>query len=215
MSPNVLIAFDLDGTLIDSRRDLADAVNRTRASYGLPPLPLELVVSFVGNGIVKLVERALDGAGVDLQEAVARQKKFYSEHLLDYTRLYDGVLTGLAELAAAGYRLAVLTNKPAAAARSILKSLKAADYFDEIAGGDSGYPLKPDPAALLVFLKKYGCRAADSWMVGDHYTDLEAGRLAGMRRALALYGFGSPKDEVPDLKVESFMELVQNIRGEK
>lgn len=208
-----LIVFDLDGTLIDSRHDLAGAVNYMRGSMGLEPLSAERVVSFVGNGIINLVRRAVADAEVDFDEALRRMKRYYADHLVDTTCLYPGVSAGLKELKESGITLAVLSNKPTAASAKILDRLGVAGFFSDIIGGDGNYPLKPEPDALLALQAKYGFDASSCWMFGDHYTDLEAARRAGFRRALARYGFGDPREEKFDFEVDSFGEFVIAVKG--
>ncbi len=203
------VIFDLDGTLIDSRQDLADAVNWMRAQFNLPPLALTQVVGYIGNGIKLLAERSLKGSDVAMEQGLPLLKEYYDEHLIDNTCLYPGVAEGLAGLRNSGVKLAVITNKPHTATLKILKQLKVYDDFDTIIGGDSGFPLKPDPAPLLHFVNKCGAVPAQSWMCGDHYTDLEAGRRAGMKRCFAAYGFGNPKDEHCEYSVSAFPEFVK------
>lgn len=208
-----LIVFDLDGTLIDSRHDLAGAVNYMRGSMGLEPLSAERVVSFVGNGIINLVRRSVADAEVDFDEALRRMKRYYADHLVDTTCLYPGVSAGLKELKESGITLAVLSNKPTAASAKILDRLGVAGFFSDIIGGDGNYPLKPEPDALLALQAKYGFDASSCWMFGDHYTDLEAARRAGFRRSLARYGFGDPREEKFDFEVDSFGEFVIAVKG--
>ena len=154
-----------------------------------------------------------DVTGMDFETALKRMKRFYADHLLESTTLYDGVASGLAELQKAVPHLAVVTNKPAAATLKILEALNVARYFSDIIGGDSEFPLKPAPDALLALQKKYNASATGCWMIGDHYTDLEAGRLAGFRRILVKYGFGDPQTETPDYTVDNFTEIANVIRG--
>ena len=208
-----LIAFDLDGTLIDSRRDLAGAVNYMRQSMNLEPVDHERVVRMIGNGINSLVRRAVADADVDFETALRRMKRFYADHLLESTTLYDGVAATLEELRKSVPHLAVVTNKPTAATLKILEGLNVAKYFSDIIGGDSEFPLKPAPDALVALQEKYKLSADKCWMVGDHYTDLEAGRAAGFRRILVTYGFGDPKEETPDYTVDSFNEIANVVRG--
>lgn len=208
-----LIVFDLDGTLINSRLDLAGAVNHMRGMMGLEPLTADRVISFVGNGVPNLVRRAIADAEVDFDEALRRMKKYYSCHLVDSTSLYPGVKAGMKELNEAGIKLAVVTNKPTGAATVILEKLGVAGFLADIIGGDSDYPLKPEPDALNALRAKYRLPAESCWMFGDHYTDLEAGRRAGFRRALAKYGFGEARGEKPDFEVDSFSEFVMAIKG--
>lgn len=208
-----LLVFDLDGTLIDSRRDLAGAVNYMRQSMNLEPIDHERIIRMVGNGINSLVRRAVADADVDFETALKRMKRFYADHLLESTTLYDGVASTLAELQKSVPHLAVVSNKPAAATLKILEGLGVAKYFSDIIGGDGEYPLKPEPDALLALQKKYNLSADKCWMIGDHYTDLEAGRRANFRRILVTYGFGEAKEETPDYTVDSFTEITNVIRG--
>lgn len=208
-----LLVFDLDGTLIDSRQDLAAAVNFMRQSMGLEPLDRARVVSMIGNGVNSLVRRAVADADVDFETALKRMKRFYADNLLASTVLYPGVEEGLNVLKNMSLKLAVVTNKPAAATLKILEALGVAKYFSDIIGGDGEYPLKPAPDALIALQKKYNFSASDCWMIGDHYTDLEAGRHAGFRRIQVTYGFGEAREETPDYTVDNFSEIADLIRG--
>ena len=201
-----LMVFDLDGTLIDSMRDLMVAINAMRTHYGLPEVDLDTAKTFVGNGAKTLVHRALGDSKADFDAALRYYRDYYAAHQLVHTGLYPGVAEGLAELRRNGIVLAVVTNKPSSDALAILNGLGVAEELAEICGGDSGLPLKPEPDALLHMKERFGAR--ECWMVGDHYTDLEAGRRAGFYRVLARYGFGQPRDEIPDMTVDSFPELV-------
>jgi phosphoglycolate phosphatase len=208
------VVFDLDGTLIDSREDLAAGVNIMRQNWGLPPLTVETVTSYIGNGAKKLVERALsDAPGADRAAALGIMRDAYSRNMLVKTRLYPGVEEGLRRLHTLGVKMAVVSNKPETPSKLILKYFGVDCLFERIAGGDSGFPLKPDPAALLDFVKFCGARPEDSWIAGDNYTDLEAGRRASMKRCLFLYGFGDPKDEPRDFEAPDFASFVGRITG--
>lgn len=206
-----LVIFDLDGTLIDSRRDLAASINCMRRSFGLPEWELAAVTVCIGDGMKNLVCRTLTDADVDENEALQRMKAFYAEHLVDTTCLYDGVADTLRKLREHGVKLAVVTNKPVAATEVILQKLGVFDLFDDIIGGDSGFPLKPEPESLLSLISKYGFVPEQCRMVGDHYTDLESGRKAGIKRILCKYGFGDPKSEMPDHCVDSFPEIADKL----
>ena len=130
-----LLIFDLDGTLIDSRRDLVTAVNFMRQSMGLEPHDGAKVVTMIGNGLNSLVRRAVADADVDFDTALSRMKRFYAENLLSSTVLYPGVDTGLERLKNMSLKLAVVTNKHAQPATKILEALGVAKYFSDI------YPL--------------------------------------------------------------------------
>jgi len=202
-----LLVFDLDGTLIDSRRDIAVAINAMLGSFGLPPLEERTVISYVGNGATLLVERVLGGRRVELAEAIRRYLDYYAGHSAVHTRLYPGVAEGLSLLHRSGAKLAVVTNKPRDLSLAILEKLGVLEFLDGVTGGDSGTSLKPEPDALLAFKTRFN--AASCWMMGDHYTDLEAGRRAGFFRVFASYGFGEPRGENPDLTVDSFAAAVE------
>jgi len=208
-----LIVFDLDGTLIDSRRDLAGAVNQMRGSMGLEPISVERVIRFVGNGIPNLVRRSIADSEINFDEALRRMKNYYADHLVETTALYSGVHGGLEELQKAGIILAVLSNKPGDACRKILECLNVAQFFTDIVGGDSDFPLKPEPNALLDLMRRHEVAPENCWMFGDHYTDLEVARRAGCHRALARYGFGDPGEEKFEFEVGSFAEFVLAIQG--
>jgi len=196
---NAVVAFDMDGTLIDSAGDIGAAINRMRVSFGLAPLPRESVVRMVGNGARVLVARALaDTPGADLDEAFRRYRHEYDTHLIDETRLYPGVMEALKALKSAGFRLAIFTNKPYGSTRFILKGLGIDAFFPVVVGADSGFPLKPEPDALHHILNETGTDAAGSWMVGDNWTDIDSGRAAGFRTAYCTYGYGAPDKNQPD-----------------
>ena len=194
-----LIVFDLDGTLVDSRRDLADGVNAMLVEIGRPPLPVDDVAEMVGEGARLLVERALarsaqsgppDGAGsISVADALAQFLTHYDTRLLNHTRAYDGIPEWVASLAAQA-TLAVLTNKPRAASVRILEGLGLLDHFADVIGGDGPHPRKPDPSSLLMLVERYGARNKDALLVGDSRIDLQTGQNAGVRVCLVRWGFG-------------------------
>ncbi len=203
-----LLIFDLDGTLIDSRADLAAGINHMRAQYGLEPLPLETVVGYIGNGVRRLVEGSLQGADVDVDEALRINKEYYYSHLTVHTTLYDGVVDGIGRLAKAGHTLAVLTNKPGNPSRAILQHFGISDRFAAIIGGGDIDALKPDPGGVFRCSELAGLDLSAAWMIGDHYTDLAVAANAGIRSAFVRYGFGEEREYKPDVYFASFSELV-------
>jgi phosphoglycolate phosphatase len=204
-----LALFDLDGTLIDSREDIATAVNLTREEFGLPPKPAEAVIACVGEGVRALIERAIPERPELWDQMLARQRLHYGAHLLDRTSLYPGVAETLVALRERGWRLGVVTNKPAAATRPILEGLGILTLFDAVVGGGECEALKPDPAPLrLAALRMGRALAPDDWMIGDHVTDLEAGSRAGVRRCLCRYGFGESRGAVYDRAVNRIDEFL-------
>ncbi len=173
------LLFDLDGTLIDSTRDLAESVRHVQAHYQCPLSSDSQVAAFIGDGIVKLVERAVPGfTGPKLHEAVDLLKAFYRTHCLDHTRLLPGVNQVLEH-----YRtktLTVVTNKPERVSRRILKGLGIDGYFKSVLGGDSRPTKKPDPEPLLWVLNTFQVPPRRAVMVGDGPNDVLAGRAAGI-----------------------------------
>ena len=202
------IVFDLDGTLIDSMRDIAASVNRMRESFGLGALPVDEIAAMTGNGAVMLTTRALKDTGFDVEEGVKRMKEFYNAYPVVETTLYPGVREGLEQLYSSGIPMAVVTNKPTGPALKILSALGVAKYFKHIWGGDSGYPLKPDPTALIAFQEECKADKEKCWIAGDHYTDLGAGRQAGFKRGFFRWGYGEVREEEFDREFESFSEFV-------
>jgi phosphoglycolate phosphatase len=188
-----LVVLDLDGTLVDSSRDIAASVNAAlqRLRPGTAALPLERVLAFVGEGARLLVERSLEHASLALpvDEVLAVYLDCYREQLLDTTRLYPGMADALAAFGPAGPTLGVLTNKPGDMSRTILEGLGVADRFARILGAGDVPARKPDPAGLLALLDELGIAAADAWLVGDSATDVHTGRAAGVRVAGVAWGF--------------------------
>ncbi len=189
-SPQALRAliFDLDGTLVDSRDDLARAGNQARAALGLPALPVAEVARMVGDGAAMLIERltpAADAAAraLSLEAFLA----YYAEHCCDQTQVYAGVPAMLDQLRAQGWLLAVATNKPLAFTLDILAAC-GLDHFTEVRGGDA--ERKPDPGQLLSILHELGAAPGASWMIGDHRTDILAGRAAGCAVLWCSWGLG-------------------------
>ncbi|MGB6429273.1 MAG: HAD-IA family hydrolase [Candidatus Acidiferrales bacterium] len=203
------LVFDLDGTLIDSKLDLALAVNATLAAAGRAELPHERVFSYVGQGAMRLVERALgDGASVEeIEGAHDFFLSYYRAHMLDNTVLYPGVRECLEAL---GDRpMAVLTNKPWRFSREILEGLGIARYFKEIYGGNSFETKKPDPFGMLAILEKFGIAPNHAMLVGDSDVDVQTARNSGSWACGVSYGFGaeSLKGCPPDILLDSLAEL--------
>jgi phosphoglycolate phosphatase len=186
-----LVVFDLDGTLIDSRRDLADAANALIIEYGGRPLPVEAITGMVGEGAPLLVRRALKAAGLDrdVRAALPRFLELYDERLLVHTRLYGGVREALEALGARA-PLAILTNKPQRPTERILDGLRIASFFRWVIGGDTAHGRKPDPAGLSHLIAAARTTPAETVMVGDSAIDLRTARAAGTRICMVRYGFG-------------------------
>ncbi|HTV01647.1 MAG TPA: HAD-IA family hydrolase [Luteitalea sp.] len=185
--------FDLDGTLIDSRQDLADAANAMLATYDAPALPMAAVVAMVGEGARTLVSRVLAAAGrdgdVDVDEALERFLTAYDVRLVATTAPYDGVRDTLVTLHAAA-RVSVLTNKPQRATDRVLDELGLSRYIHAAIGGDTALGRKPGPAGLHALIADSGVTPADTVMVGDSWVDVATARAAGVDACLVSYGFG-------------------------
>jgi phosphoglycolate phosphatase len=205
-----LLVFDLDGTLIDSRADLAAGINHMRATLALPPLSVETVSAYIGDGIRKLVERSLQdaGAAVDIEEALRVNRAYYYRHLNEETTTYPGVRSGIRALSGAGHTLALLTNKPGEASRAIMKAFGLESYFKAIIGGGDLSKLKPEPDGICEILRISDRSQAQAWMIGDHHTDLLAAQNAGVKSALVEYGFGDAGGLSAHARFGSFAELV-------
>jgi phosphoglycolate phosphatase len=187
----MLVVFDLDGTLVDSRRDLADSANEMLAGYGAPPLSEDAVGSMVGEGAGTLVTRLLEASrlAVPHAEALARYLAIYDRRLLDHTRPYDGIPEALDEVSGWA-RLATLTNKPAAPTSRILEALGMARRFEWIVGGDSVHGRKPAPDGLRWLMHAAGASPDATVLVGDSAIDVLTARAGATRVCVARYGFG-------------------------
>jgi phosphoglycolate phosphatase len=208
-----LIVFDLDGTLIDSRQDIADAANELLRSCGAEPLPDERIGRMVGDGAATLVARAFAASGLERPaDALDRFLAIYDRRLLDHTRPYAGIPDALMALQSHAL-LAVLTNKPLAATRRILAGLDLERFFDAdaVVGGDGPFPRKPDPRGLLHLAARAGVPHHDTLLVGDSIIDWRTARQASASICLVRYGFGfdgfpveemAPGDRVIDSPAE-------------
>lgn len=210
-----LLIFDLDGTLVDSERDLILSVNAVRLQMGLGPLPDKTISSYVGNGVTSLMERALGSAasGEEIQKAVTLFLAYYRLHMLDHTVPYTGVRESLEELK--GRKLAVLTNKPVRFSRDLLAGLGMAGYFSFIYGGDSFARKKPDPVGIAKLMNDTGVSKSQTMMIGDSETDVLTGRNAGVLACGVTYGIGSHTLKITpaDLMIEDFRDLPRLLNG--
>lgn len=210
-----LVVFDLDGTLIDSSRDLATAVNRAleRVAPGAPRLSDDAVRSFIGSGAGVLIARSLARAGLPCtaEEVLPVFLEEYAACLLEETRLYPGTVEALDRLR--DRTLAVLTNKPGDMSRTILTGLGVADRFFRIYGAGDVSARKPDPAGLNRLAQEAGVEPGDTVMVGDSAIDVRTGRAAGAWTAGVTYGFDAEsfREHPPDLLVSSITELSERL----
>lgn len=206
-----LLIFDLDGTLIDSKLDLAHAANATRRHMGMSPLENERVYSFVGNGAPVLIRRVLGAEATEaqVQEALEFFLEYYRDHMLDYTVLYAGVRETLGRLRDAGVRMAVLTNKPVRISRAIVEGLGVGGNFQQVYGGNSFDFKKPHPIGVETLMAECGTARQRTMMVGDSAVDIQTARNARVQSCGVTYGF-MPETLAtvpPDIQVDRIEDL--------
>jgi phosphoglycolate phosphatase len=204
-----VLMFDLDGTLIDSRLDLAHSVNATLRHMGRPELPHETIYKLVGSGAAILVQRALgpDASEKESQRGLEYFLAYYREHMLDNTVTYPGVREGLELLKERP--MAVLTNKPVKFSQAILDGLGLSRYFRVVYGGNSFGTKKPDPEGAQVVLKDFQAAPAEAMLVGDSEVDVRTARNAGIWCCGVSYGLGPEGFHAhpPDLLLDTLTEL--------
>jgi phosphoglycolate phosphatase len=212
--PIRLVVFDLDGTLIDSQRDLVLSVNAARARMGLDPLDDDRIASYVGNGAPTLIRRALgdEASQEDVDRALEYFLAYYREHMLDNTRLYPGVRETIERLDEAGLPMAVLTNKPVRFSQELVKGLGVGSFFRRVYGGNSFSEKKPHPMGARTLLAELDVAAENSLMVGDSAVDVRTARNAGMWSCGVTFGFQpeSFEEHPPDFLVDR-MEAVADL----
>ena len=211
-----LLIFDLDGTLIDSKLDLALSVNAMLTQVGRGPLPHDLIGTYVGHGVAKLVRRALGEAASDseVETCVTIFIEHYRKHMLDNTVAYPGVIEALDALDGRG--LAVLSNKPVVFSCEILAGLKMARYFAFIYGGNSFEQKKPDPMGVRKLMADLNATPQHTLIIGDSDTDVLTGRNAGVWTCGVTYGFGAPTlaNVPPDLTLDDLRQLPPLLKGQ-
>jgi phosphoglycolate phosphatase len=212
-----LIAFDLDGTLIDSRADLVASVNATLAHLGRHPLPDAVIASYIGDGVHMLVRRALGDPEHEeiVTDAVSFFLTYYRVHKLDHTYVYEGVLDALAAIARAlpDTSIAVLTNKPVRPSEDICAALRLAPHCFRIYGGNSFETKKPDPLGLETLMREAAASPEQTLMIGDSDVDVLTARNAGASVIGCRFGLAphSLADAPPDCLVDSPSEWLEAI----
>ncbi len=208
-----LLIFDLDGTLIDSRRDIANSVNHTLAKFNLPELSLDKVVEFIGDGAQKLIERSFPDITLEkLETALDIFKKHYQEHIFDNTVLYPGVDETLAHFSTK--KKAIISNKPVVFTQQIIEHLFHG-RFDLVLGGDSLPVRKPNPEPILKVLEEMNMPANQAAIVGDGSPDILSGKAAGITTCAVTYGFRTKEfllQYEPDYCIDSFSKLKEIFR---
>jgi phosphoglycolate phosphatase len=198
------VVIDLDGTLLHTAPDLAEAANRMLVEMGRAPVPVDIVMTYIGNGVDRLIKRVLTGQ-LDAEPdpaLFARAKPIYEKHydavVSLYSRPFPGVVEGLQALKAAGFRLACITNKPARFTLPLLKDTGLHDFFELILSGDSLPRTKPDPMPLLHACEVFGIRPQQLLLIGDSSNDARAARAAGCHIFCVPYGYnhGEPVESL-------------------
>lgn len=211
--PYDLILFDLDGTLVDSRQDIADGLNRMLEDFNLFPIDPRIISAFIGRGVSPLIGKTMEYSrkrygGPDglpeLKEAMNLFREHYKAVLLNHTRCYPFVEQTLQKME--GLHKAIVTNKPSEFTIPILEGLGLDQYFSFKVCGDT--KIKPDPAMIFQCLEKFAVSPQRTLMIGDSHMDLEMGLRAGVHTGFVCYGFGSVKDYRPDYMMEGFLDLL-------
>mgnify|MGYP001243318942 CR=1 FL=1 len=212
------VAFDLDGTLLETGPDLAAAANRMLAELGLPQQTLQTLISFIGHGVPNLVRRALasargaEPAAAEIERGTASFRAHYREHLCVSTRAYAGVFECLRHLRARGLRRACITNKSVEFARPLLEQSGLAQEIELLIGGDTLPNKKPHPQPLLHTASHFGISASQLLLVGDSGVDVQAARAAGSPIVLVSYGYSGEKPAQAlgaDLVIDRLDELIE------
>lgn len=210
-----LLIFDLDGTLIDSKQDLIASVNATRAFMDLPPLPGDLVASYVGNGAPVLIRKAIGPEASDklVDEALEYFLKHYNSHCLDTTRLYPGAQDTLDAARDRNIQLAVLTNKPVRISNIILDGLGLEGIFFRVYGGNSFPAKKPDPIGIETLRAESAVEASRTVMIGDSSVDIQTARNARVYSVGLTYGLQpeSLRQVPPDLLLDRMEDLIPHL----
>jgi len=214
--PVRMVMVDLDGTMINTAPDLADSVNLMLERMGREPWPLERVATWIGNGVSRLVKRALTGEmqaeppADDYARAYPLFLAAYGERVSAKSRPYPGVVEGLNRLRDAGYQLACITNKAEAFTLPLLADLALDGYFSLVICGDTLAKKKPDPLPLLHACNHFGIQPAQGLLVGDSANDIQAARAAGMPVICVNYGYNQGVDLdtlEPEAVIDSLVEL--------
>lgn len=204
-----VLIFDLDGTLVDSKKDLTASVNYIRNQFDLPVLTEGEIAGFIGNGAPALIRRTLGPKATEanVQAGLQMFLAYYRAHMLDFTTLYPGVRETLAMLSHC--KLAVLTNKPVHFSCAMLDGLGIYQHFAAVYGGNSFDQKKPDPVGVFQILSDTKGHRDRTWMIGDSAVDVLTGRNAGIKTCGVTYGYATDtfKDHPPDFLIDNFADL--------
>ncbi len=211
-----LFLFDLDGTLIDSKEDIANSVHYTMDALGLPRIDDDIIYSFVGHGVMPLIRQSLEAAAPEKLAELSEEKalsifrKHYDAHCTDKTYAFDGVLEVLNRFQ--DRPKVVVTNKSQGFSEKIIAGLKLAPFFKGIYGGDTSFPKKPDPSVVIHLLARFHANPKKTVIIGDSHVDIDTGKNAGILTCGVTYGFRPRKeleDSKPDFLVDSIQEIIR------
>src|SRR5579859_2223492 len=210
-----LLIFDLDGTLIDSRQDLANSVNAMLRHFRRPELPADVIASYIGNGAPMLVRRSLGDPDDEnfVQDALLYFMAWYREHKLDHTYVYEGIRESLHAIRASRnglpVKMAVLSNKPVGPSRAIVEALGLGEFFFQVYGGNSFHTKKPDPAGVEALLEEAEAQPEETVLIGDSDVDVITARNAGIYSLGVTYGLAphTLEDAPPDVLIDKPHEL--------
>jgi phosphoglycolate phosphatase len=199
-----VLFYDLDGTIVDTRRDITAAANHMVRSMGGKPLSPKQIGSFVGQGLHYLIQGCLQTDDAKrLEKGGKIYRQYYAAHMLDHTVLYAGVAETLEYFQ--DRTQAVITNKPDPFSQEILRQLGVAGYFSAIITGNSTYPRKPDPAAIISILKTYRAKPEEALLIGDSAIDIQTARNAGIEVGVMAHGF-TPATELKKAGADYFWQ---------
>lgn len=204
-----LFLFDLDGTLIDSKLDIANSVNHTMKVLGLSPLPNELIYDFVGNGVTPLIRKSVEAHGVhSFDRAMEIFMAHYDQHLLDSTRLFPGMEDVLRKFQ--NTPKIIVTNKSQGFSDKIAKGLDLMPHFEGLFGGDTEFPKKPDPAVVRHLLDRFQVPPEETVIIGDSRVDIETGKNSGILTCGVTWGF-RPRSELEESQCDWIAESPRDI----
>lgn len=206
-----LILFDLDGTLVDTSKDITTALNYALRQYGIQELSVQETKKMVGEGITRLIEKILGDEKIHMRDEIIRRFiEYYSEHLADYSREYPHVRETLEQLG--GYKKAVISNKRESLSVELLEKLDLLKYFNLVAGSDTTSEKKPSPVPIFHIMGKLESKPNESMIVGDSSFDIEAGKKAGIKTVAVTYGYREKHHlQDADYMIDSLKDLTSLI----
>lgn len=204
-----MVIFDFDGVIADTARDIAEAIKATQKEYNYKVMEDDEIIKYVGFGAKYLVDNTMEGAGRD---ELDWYKKYYNEHAVCYTNLYPGVRAFLEHVKSRKGIMCIVSNKPEELVKKILKILEVDSYFNRVIGPESVEKMKPHPEGLILCMESNGVKPSETIMVGDSYSDIQAGRAADTYTCGVLYGIGDLDKliaEKADIYVNDLNEMLK------